>query len=422
VRMSKKVIFCYDIVCPYAYIASRRIEAIAKSNDATLEWMPVLLGGLYKLDQAPQGKDGSASDVMSPTKKALGARDLRRTLERYQVPLSFHSNHPVRSVDCQRLLCAANTSNRPALSHALYHAYWVLNENIDEEEVLQKYAKQFGVEEKQYKNEETKKLLQNNTQWTFNRGAFGVPSMFVTNPHLNLKEELFWGQDRLHFVDQALGNPKPQQLRLAHKPLSPKLKAHFYYDFSSPWTFLAWTQINRIRELGEVELVPILLGALFKEVGTANVPMFTLTERKRAWGSTDIALWQKWWGESLRFPDTFPIRTVLPLRVAIVKPQLVDRLFRAAWQDNINIGDEKELKKLISKEGFDAESILKEANEPRVRDLLKDNTTRAKDSGVIGCPTFEINHDLIWGQDRLDVVADILCGWKPSEPPILSKI
>src|SRR5437016_1689983 len=87
-----KVEFNFDVVCPYAYLASKRIEKLVSDSDssAVLIWVPVLLGGLYKLDAAPQGKDGSASAVMPVPKKLHSGLDLQRQAARFHVPLHFH--------------------------------------------------------------------------------------------------------------------------------------------------------------------------------------------------------------------------------------------------------------------------------------------------------------------------------------------
>ncbi len=95
--MNKEVIFYYDIVCPYSYVAACRIENVVKNTNAKLTWKPVLLGtkilnfeslgGIYKSIKAPQGKDGSASDIMPENKKVIYAKDLIRTMQRFDILL-----------------------------------------------------------------------------------------------------------------------------------------------------------------------------------------------------------------------------------------------------------------------------------------------------------------------------------------------
>lgn len=70
--------FSFLAVCPYAYIASRKVAKLSADTGLKVQYKPVLLGGLYKATAAPQGKDGSATDVMAPPKRALAAMDLTR--------------------------------------------------------------------------------------------------------------------------------------------------------------------------------------------------------------------------------------------------------------------------------------------------------------------------------------------------------
>ncbi|CAH3106479.1 unnamed protein product [Porites lobata] len=64
----KEVVFYYDVVCPFAFIARKLIEGVARRTGAKIRWKPVLLGGLYKGTQAPQGAAGSAYDDMCASK------------------------------------------------------------------------------------------------------------------------------------------------------------------------------------------------------------------------------------------------------------------------------------------------------------------------------------------------------------------
>ena len=93
-------------------------------------------------------------------------------------------------------------------------------------------------------------------------------------------DRLFWGVDRMFLVERYYGNKTASPLRLT----SPRLgtgKLTFYLDYSSPWSYLAMMQLDKfLHSLHpmkvNVEYVPILLGALFKEIGTANVSRWTV--------------------------------------------------------------------------------------------------------------------------------------------------
>jgi len=423
----KAVIFTFDVVCPYAYIASQRIDQLVEAakklgSEVELEWRPVLLGGLYDLTKAPQGKDGSATSVMPENKQKLNAIDLQREAERWGVILKWNSKHPIRSLDAQRLLCAlSDEKKRRELAKKLYEAYWVQGEDIADPSVLEKIASQVGVKDASnlLSSSSAKETLLKNTQWAADGGAFGVPSIFVGDSFTGKGDEykLFFGQDRMHFVALALGVPRshnfghPLLLEPVRKLSGAKLT--FYHDFSSPWSFLGSTQVRRLAEShgATLEYKPILLGALFRNIGTPNVPMFAMSDAKRNYFAKDMEDWKAFHGKiNLRFPDAFPIRTVLPLRVSIVEPKTIDVMYDALWQQNQNIGDEGVLRKVLEANGFDAQSILDKTASADVKETLKKNTEEAETKGACGVPSFEVNDggEIIWGQDRMNVVSDML--------------
>jgi 2-hydroxychromene-2-carboxylate isomerase len=514
-KTAKKVIFCYDIVCPYAYLASTRIEqavietisssatlayspvvtpcdcsdsgsdcdsdcdsksqmtgcscacSCCTSTDSvsvcechmdnqehwtsSLEFRPVLLGGLYKNSKAPQGKDGSASDVMPTAKKALFGRDLLLSAHRLGVPLNMHPRHPVKSILAQRLLVSVtNESVRRRLTHDLYAAYWDRNEDIDQMHVLQQYARKHRVDwnETIASQPSIKQALFANTQYASDRGAFGVPAFFITNAHAPESDSdldsamLIWGQDRIHFVQQALGAKHPTQLRVVPVPRripnAPAMRptVTFYFDFASPWSFLGFTQLHQIRAVANVKLAPVLVGALFRMVGTPNVPMLAMSPAKRTYSAADLQRWSQWWQEPLQWPSQFPIRTVLPLRVAVVEPRTCDAIFRAAWQQDQNIGVPAVLERVLNEAGFDGKRLLEQTTTAEVKQALKTNTETAVANGVIGVPSYQIplaaaetqigrdaaaaaaddddeSFAIIWGQDKLDIVLDLACGYEP---------
>jgi len=115
----------------------------------------------------------------------------------------------------------------------------------------------------------------------------------------------------------------------------------------------------------------------------------------------------------VQWPDEFPIHTVSPLCATIVQPQLRNALYEAAWQQNKNIGDLNVLHAVISDAGFSADCIMKRIDDQAIKKKLFENTVHAVSAGICGVPSFQINSgEVIFGQDRLNVVEDMLCGWK----------
>ena len=250
-----------------------------------------------------------------------------------------------------------------------------------------------------------KDVLTANTQLFADRGAFGVPALYVAG-------QLFWGNDRVHFVQHALGAPKvkypPPRIAESATNANPKPKVKFYFDFSSPWAYVGHTQYKAFTAAADVELVPILLGALFKEIGTPMLPMMAMAEAKRAYMAADLRRWCEWWGIELNWPSSFPLRTVAALRIALVEPRVSDALFRAAWVDNLNIGDAAVLRRVLIDAGFDADALAMRANATAIKERLTANTAAAAARGVCGVPTFEVHGSLLWGQDRLELLHEMI--------------
>lgn len=192
----------------------------------------------------------------------------------------------------------------------------------------------------------------------------------------------------------------------------------FYFDFSSPWAFLGYMRLTELRGfVDRIIFKPILLGALFRDIGTPNAPALAVSNRERKHGSIELERWSNVAGVRLKFNTHFPIRTVLPLRVFIQENRTIDCIYRGAWLWNVNIGDEKALCDLLVDHGFDGPGLISKAkSDAAVKRQLRDNTQWARDKGMFGVPSHVINGQyqrFIWGQDKLDMVKDLCCGWNP---------
>jgi 2-hydroxychromene-2-carboxylate isomerase len=185
--------FYYDVVCPYAYLASTQIEAMAARAGAEIEWVPVLLGGIFRAI----GQADVPAAAMPASKQHLNLLDMKRYAAHYGVPLQLHPRHPLRSVEAMRLLHTVDGAARVKLTHALYRAHFVDNRDISDRTVLADYGDLSKLDSPDIKN-----ALRAATDRAVSDGAFGVPSFVVEQ---NDRRYLFWGQDRLFFVEKALG-------------------------------------------------------------------------------------------------------------------------------------------------------------------------------------------------------------------------
>lgn len=195
---------------------------------------------------------------------------------------------------------------------------------------------------------------------------------------------------------------------------------HFFFDYSSPFAYLAATQIEAVAQRAGAELIwrPFLLGGLFKAIGTPDVPLFAMPEAKRRHAAADMLRWADHYGVPLRFPTRFPMNTVKPLRMTLQlpdaqKPAFLHRVYRAYWAEDRDIGDDAELTALAGEVGLDGAALLAGARGEAVKARLKRATDEAIEAGVCGAPSFLVGDLLFWGQDRLVFVEKALQGWRP---------
>lgn len=188
--------FFYDFVSPYSYLASTRVEAVAARAGATIRWRPFLLGGVFKAT-------GNRAPIETPAKGPYMWRDLLRWATRLGVPFAMPATFPVSSVLSLRTALAVEQRGKLVpFTHAMYRAYWAEGQDLSQPEVVAKVASSVGLDGSAMvaAAAEQKAALAAQTQDAIDRGAFGAPTFFVAG-------DMFVGNDRLDFVEEALGRP-----------------------------------------------------------------------------------------------------------------------------------------------------------------------------------------------------------------------
>ena len=189
----------------------------------------------------------------------------------------------------------------------------------------------------------------------------------------------------------------------------------FYFDFGSPASYLAYTQLPALCFDAGATLVwkPMLLGGVFQATGNhspATIPA------KGAYTFTDFDRFAKRYGVPLKQNPYFPINTLtlmrgaagLQLREPARFEPYMDAIFRAIWVDAQNLNDPATVAAVLHAAGFDAAALLTLTQEPEVKERLKVATQQAVERGVFGAPTFFVGDQMFWGQDRLDFVKEAL--------------
>ena len=183
----------------------------------------------------------------------------------------------------------------------------------------------------------------------------------------------------------------------------------FFFDFVSPTTYLAWTQLPglRARSGSVIHCRPFLLGAVMQAIGNTSP---VAVPAKRANLFRDIERFAEHYGVSFVANRAFPFNT-LPLLRGAVSYQLdgdfegyLSLVFRALWAEGLNLADEAVLREVLGRGGFDAEDFAVRIQRPEVKQALVANTEEAVQRGAFGAPTFFVGGEMFFGQDRLPMV------------------
>jgi 2-hydroxychromene-2-carboxylate isomerase len=425
--------YYFDFTCPFAYLGSIEVEHVARRTGADLVWRPMLLGGVLR---AIGAEHGLASEPVARRKDHL--IDMRRWAEVRGMPLVMPPGHPQRSVRALRTILAVDEQRWPALIHELYSAYWERGEPVEDTAVLRRALAAGGVTgdaaERALAAAETqacKDELRRRTDEAVARGVFGAPTLFAHGAD-GAAEQMFWGQDRLEMAEAVLrgwrpGAGAPDANLLAGRPTSSSAgdgaAIQFWYDFSSPYSYLAATQIEALaaRAGARLEWRPMLLGAVFKDIGGPNVPILAMSESKRRYMGRELDNWASAWQVPFRWNSNFPIKTVTALRLALLSgdriAEVSHALFRAAWVDDKNIDDPAVLTSLLGSLGLDGAAMLAGTQQAPVKQRLIELTGEAVKRGIFGAPTFIVSRGgderQFWGQDRMGLVERAALGETP---------
>ncbi len=181
----------------------------------------------------------------------------------------------------------------------------------------------------------------------------------------------------------------------------------FYFDFISPYSFLAHKQLRKIENEEGIKVIykPILLGGLHNLHGI-KAPAFIPAKAKHM--VRDCKLIAEKNNIRFKFNAYFPIRTLNLMRGAFVaeednvKKYYIDNIFNTIWQDGLNMNDTIVIQKILQNLNINPKTFSLRTTSSLIKDLLRNKTNEAYKKGVFGAPTFVVNNKIFWGQDRIE--------------------
>jgi 2-hydroxychromene-2-carboxylate isomerase len=192
-------------------------------------------------------------------------------------------------------------------------------------------------------------------------------------------------------------------------------RIEFFFDFVSPYTYLASTQISRIAAAAKAEVVytPFRILELMQMVG--NRPTTVESKAKGKYAGADLGRWAARYGVKLaRNPKLRDFDHNRLRQAALVAGEqgraadFVHAMLRACWADTIDLTEETLLIGLLDQAGFEGARLLQQAAAPEYAAKLDTATKTAAERGVFGSPTFFVGEQQFFGNDRLDFLAEAL--------------
>ena len=195
--MVKNIEFHFDFGSPTAYLAFTQLKIIAERNKTVIEYYPILLGGVFKAT-------GNNPPASVPAKGKYMMTDLQRYADKYGVPYERNPFFPVNTLSLMRgAISYQDEGDFIKYIEVMFKNMWIEPKNLNDEDVLKKVLieNNFDFDDfiKRITDQNVKNRLISNTENAVNKGAFGAPTIFVG-------DQMFFGQDRMEFVEEYLNN------------------------------------------------------------------------------------------------------------------------------------------------------------------------------------------------------------------------
>ena len=181
----------------------------------------------------------------------------------------------------------------------------------------------------------------------------------------------------------------------------------FYFDIISPYAYIAYKKILKIKDIN-FKLKPILLGGLHNLAGI-TAPAFNKYKMKNMQNDCEVVAKKN--NISFKWNSKFPINSLNIMRGYLCvkdnkKEEYLNNFFEAYWKENLDLSNEENIKILLKKLKIDEYDFFNLIKNQDTKDKLKQFTQEAFEKEVFGAPTFIVNNKIFWGQDRLEYALD----------------
>ena len=189
------------------------------------------------------------------------------------------------------------------------------------------------------------------------------------------------------------------------------------FDFVSPNAYLVWQPLRALaaRQGAQVHITPAFLGGMHKLTG--NAPPFIRdaeVKGKNAYANLEMQRFIAKHGlHRYKMNPKFPFNSINLLRMLVSlesddQIKFIDALIPAIWEDGLDVTDVAAVATVLTKAGFDAESLAAKAQDPAIKQAVIDSTEKAVERGVFGIPTFFIGEEIFFGKERLGQIEEML--------------
>jgi 2-hydroxychromene-2-carboxylate isomerase len=195
-------------------------------------------------------------------------------------------------------------------------------------------------------------------------------------------------------------------------------KLEFFFDCSSPWTYLAFTRVQPLAAESGADLVwrPILVGGVFNQVnGSVYEQRANPVPAKARYYAKDLRDWARHVGIAIGTPKPFPVNSVKAMRGCFVAdehgrlPAFARAVFEAYWGEGRDISQDGELAAIVAAAGLPQEEFFAKIGSPDYKERLRRNTDELIARGGFGSPTLFVGgDDMYFGNDRLELVREAL--------------